>query len=118
MEKITTKTTTGKSITFNVDGDYYTQENISSHISDIFSSFKDMRYCVLYTKIVADKEYDYESKPYIDIKYKGLIGFQNMNFFKSKEDAEDDYNHRKVLVGDNCDYADVFLVEKNSGKIS
>ena len=121
MKTITTTTTTGKKITFKVNGEYYRPENFSSHISDIFEEFKNMRYCVLYTKIVHDRGYREISSfgsPSLENYDNGLVGYQNGQFFKDEAEAKDDYAKRQKLTGYDCDYADVFLVENKSRKIS
>ena len=102
-----TTTTQGKKISFYVDRYYYTPERDKRLI--FRNTFEKTKYCVAYTAV---KEVEVS----IFTRHsKGLIGYQNLNFFDNKEDALEDFKARKKLspkpkVSTKA-YADVFFIE-------
>lgn len=111
-----TTTTEGRHICFKVDNRYYTPTCSKSLVFD--GSFKGHKFCVCYTKVCNDSGYreeTYFGTPRLKHYDNGLVGYQNMNFFNDKKEAEEDFKARNKLTPKLgvCAYADVFLVENN-----
>lgn len=111
MATRTTTTTDGKRTSFSYDGEYYLPD--SKNLQEVFNGFDKCSACVAYTTINGEYEEEmHYGYPSVDRKYKGLVGYQNFNFFKTIEEAKEDYANRKRLstkVGIDG-YADVFMV--------
>jgi two-component SAPR family response regulator len=110
MATITTTTTKGNKVTFNVDGDYYVPNHI---IYGLFSDcMRKKAAAVLYTKVKRMR------KKSAGLYTKVIKGYQYINYYAELEQAESDLNYYKSLSpkGDTIAYADVFMVinSKNS----
>ena len=106
--------TNGKKYTFKVDENYYTPEK--GNKAYVFMGEK-FHYAVLYTEIKEDKGWRIEKRWGTDcmVDYdNGLVGYQQMRFYKTYEEAKEAFENRKQVVGKLCDdgtaFADVFLV--------
>lgn len=116
----TAKATNGKKYTFKVDKNYYTPEKGNKeHVFDVAKGFygNERNYAVLYTEIKEDKGWHIESRWGTDciVDYdNGLVGYQQMGFYETYEEAQEAFESRKQVVGKLCDdgtaFADVFLV--------
>lgn len=117
----TAKATNGKKYTFKVDKNYYTPEKDNKeHILGVAKEFygNERHYAVLYTEVKEDKGWRIEKRWSIDwiVDYdNGLVGYQQMGFYKTYEEAKEAFENQKKVVGKLCDdgtaFADVFLVE-------
>ena len=122
MGKRTTKTTDGKNITFSYDGKYYLYNLINSNgIQEVFKGWEKFSACVIYTRVIHDVidviEMNY-GVPMNVCEDNGLVGYQNFNFFKTIDEAKEDFKLRCKLspkVG-VIGYADVFMVINNNIK--
>lgn len=110
----TAKATNGKKYTFKVDKNYYTPEKGNKAYVFMGENF---HYAVLYTEIKEDKGWHIESRWGLDciVDYdNGLVGYQQMGFYKTYKEAQEAFENRKQVVGKLCDdgtaFADVFLV--------
>ena len=110
----TAKATNGKKYTFKVDKNYYTPEKDNK--TYVFMGEK-FHYAVLYTEVKEDKGWHIESRWGTDciVDYdNGLVGYQQMSFYKTYKEAQEAFESRKQVVGKLCDdgtaFADVFLV--------
>lgn len=115
--------TNRKKYTFKVDKTYYTPEKDNKeHILNVVEGFygnrNEFQYAVLYTEVKEDKGWDIESHWGIDtiVDYdNGLVGYQQMSFYKTYEEAKEAFESQKKVVGKLCDdgtaFADVFLVQ-------
>lgn len=119
----TAKATNGKKYTFKVDKTYYTPEKGNKeHIIGVAKGFygNERHYAVLYTEIKEDKGWRVETHwghgCIVDYD-NGLVGYQQMDFYKTYEEAQEAFENRKKVVGKLCDdgtaFADVFLVKLN-----
>ena len=99
-----TTTTQGKKISFYVDRYYYTPDRDKRLI--FRNTFDKSKYCVAYTSVKEVEVFSF-------VRNKGLIGYQNLNFFNNKEDALEDFKAcKKLLPKDSTKaYADVFFIE-------
>ena len=112
--------TNRKKYTFKVDKNYYTPEKGNKeHVFDVAKGFygNERNYAVLYTEIKEDKGWDIETHWGIDsiVNYdNGLVGYQQMGFYKTYKEAQEAFENQKKVVGKLCDdgtaFADVFLV--------
>lgn len=114
MKTRNTYTTQGKHIAFKVDESYYTPGTDKSLVFN--SHFKDCKYCVAYTNVADD--YHFEDRWGVPEKISdGSVGYQNFNYFNSKEEAVEDFEGRKKLTPKSGKltfaYADVFLIEND-----
>ena len=110
----TAKATNGKKYTFKVDKNYYTPEKGNKAYVFMGENF---HYAVLYTEIKEDKGWRIERHWGRDaiVNYdNGLVGYQQMGFYKTYKEAQEAFERRKKVVGKLCDdgtaFADVFLV--------
>lgn len=115
--------TNRKKYTFKVDKTYYTPEKDNKeHILNVVEGFygnrNEFQYAVLYTEIKEDKGWDIETRwghgCIVDYD-NGLVGYQQMGFYKTYEEAKEAFENQKKVVGKLCDdgtaFADVFLVK-------
>ncbi len=115
MRNRTTKTTEGKKVTFQVHDDYYLGEGDKSQL---FKGFEECKYLVLYTTIKHDKGYREVNRwgtPTLEDYDNGWVGYQHGLFFTTLEEAQKDFEDRKMLtpkVGE-IGYADIMLVTNN-----
>ena len=116
----TAKATNGKKYTFKVDKNYYTPEKDNKeHICNVAKGFygNERNYAVLYTEVKEDKGWRVETHwghgCIVDYD-NGLVGYQQMGFYKTYEEAKEAFESQKKVVGKLCDdgtaFADVFLV--------
>lgn len=115
--------TNRKKYTFKVDKTYYTPEKDNKeHILNVVEGFygnrNEFQYAVLYTEVKEDKGWHIESRWGIDtiVDYdNGLVGYQQMGFYKTYKEAQEAFENQKKVVGKLCDdgtaFADVFLVQ-------
>ena len=119
----TAKATNGKKYTFKVDKNYYTPEKDNKeHICNVAKGFygNERNYAVLYTEVKEDKGWRVETHwghgCIVDYD-NGLVGYQQMGFYKTYKEAKEAFESQKKVVGKLCDdgtaFADVFLVELN-----
>ena len=121
----TAKATNGKKYTFKVDKNYYTPEKDNKeHILNVIKGFygdkNEFHYAVLHTEIKEDKGWLVETHwghgCIVDYD-NGLVGYQQMGFYKTYKEAKEAFESQKKVVGKLCDdgtaFADVFLVELN-----
>ncbi len=112
--------TNGKKYTFKVDKNYYTPEKGNKeHIFDVAKELhgNEYHYAVLYTEVTEDKGWRIESRWGSDciVDYdNGLVGYQQLGFYKTLKEAQEAFEIEKKVVGKLCDdgtaFADVFLV--------
>ena len=114
--------TNGKKYTFKVDKNYYTPEKGNkANVFDIgFEEFKHKKYAVAFTLVTIDKGErceNYFGVPRCVAYNNGWVGYQEFDYFDTKEEAECYVETRKQIVGKTCDdistFADIFLVENN-----
>ncbi len=102
--------TNGKKYTFKVDKNYFTPEKDNKAYVFMGEAY---HYAVLYTEIKEDKGWHIEGH-YITDYDNGLVGYQQMSFYKTYEEAKEAFETQKKVVGKLCDdgtaFADVFLV--------
>lgn len=115
--------TNRKKYTFKVDKTYYTpekgnKEHILNVVEGFYGNRNEFQYAVLYTEVKEDKGWHIESHWGIDtiVDYdNGLVGYQQMGFYKTYEEAKEAFESQKKVVGKLCDdgtaFADVFLVQ-------
>lgn len=113
--------TNRKKYTFKVDKNYYTPEKDNKeHICNVAKGFygNERNYAVLYTEIKEDKGWRVETHwgcgCIVDYD-NGLVGYQQMGFYKTYKEAQEAFENQKKVVGKLCDdgtaFADVFLVQ-------
>ena len=116
----TAKATNGKKYTFKVDKNYYTPEKDNKeHICNVAKGFygNERNYAVLYTEVKEDKGWRVETHwghgCIVDYD-NGLVGYQQMGFYKTYKEAKEAFESQKKVVGKLCDdgtaFADIFLV--------
>lgn len=122
MKTRTTTATDGKKITFTYDGEYYNPYSLFEKERDkniIFGShpsFKDMPYCISYTKVVQDKGNKFENRfgvPTTIYYDNGLVGYQCYEYFNDKREAFEQYRARKQCTKYDAQFCDIFFVEND-----
>lgn len=116
----TAKATNGKKYTFKVDKNYYTPEKGNkAYVFDVAKGLygNECHYAVLYTEVKEDKGWHIENQWGTDsiVNYdNGLVGYQQMGFYKTYKEAKEAFEARQEIVGKLCDdgtaFADIFLV--------
>jgi hypothetical protein len=116
--KRTTKTTQGKSVTFEIDEYYITDESSAERKHEIVFDgvFANMPYCVAYTKVKHDKGANmgmlYGTPAMIPYD-NGLVGYQCFDFYLEESEAKAMFASCSNL-GDKYDgtvYCDVMVIK-------
>lgn len=113
--------TNRKKYTFKVDKNYYTPEKDNKeHILAVTKELHgdDYQYAVLHTEVKEDKGWRIENHWGVGriVDYdNGLVGYQQLGFYKTDKEAKEAFENQKKVVGKLCDdgtaFADVFLVK-------